>query len=81
MAEQTAFNSTCDASWNFRLFAKSSIKNLIALGICEKASINASLQGSASFPAGKMVVESLGDVVAFDFLGHPTRSWVEGWKI
>ncbi|PPR87911.1 hypothetical protein GOBAR_AA32779 [Gossypium barbadense] len=36
----TAFSSTCDASSNFRLFAKSSFKNLTAFGIYERASIN-----------------------------------------
>ncbi|PPR93379.1 hypothetical protein GOBAR_AA27293 [Gossypium barbadense] len=40
MAEQTAFNSICDALSNFHLFVKSSFKNLTAFGICERASID-----------------------------------------
>ncbi|PPR81700.1 hypothetical protein GOBAR_AA39013 [Gossypium barbadense] len=43
MAEQTAFNSTCDASSNIRLFAKSSFKNLTTFDIYKRASINAKL--------------------------------------
>ncbi|PPS00611.1 hypothetical protein GOBAR_AA20053 [Gossypium barbadense] len=43
MAEQTAFNSTFDASSNFCLFVKSSFKNLTAFDICERASINGKL--------------------------------------
>ncbi|PPR83041.1 hypothetical protein GOBAR_AA37672 [Gossypium barbadense] len=40
MAEQIAFSSTCDLSSNFRLFARSSFKNLTTFEICERASIN-----------------------------------------
>ncbi|PPR92362.1 hypothetical protein GOBAR_AA28302 [Gossypium barbadense] len=42
IAEHTAFSSTCDASSNFHLFAKSSFKNFIAFGICDRASIKGS---------------------------------------
>ena len=37
--------------------------------------MRASLQGSASFPVGRVVVGSLEVVVVFDFLDRPTRNW------
>ncbi|PPS14935.1 hypothetical protein GOBAR_AA05646 [Gossypium barbadense] len=40
IAEQTVFSSICGTSSNFHLFAKSSFKNFIAFGICDRASIN-----------------------------------------
>ncbi|PPR99451.1 hypothetical protein GOBAR_AA21215 [Gossypium barbadense] len=73
MAEQTAFSSICDLSSNFRLFARSSFKNLIAFGICESTSLNASSQGLAFSPVGMVVAESLEGVVC-------TKSEIEYMK-